>query len=128
MAVQSDRSCATADAASSYNTGATAAFAAAHSSAAAHSPFSPDTTAVSNIAASYSSASRVAKRQRVSHNQIKSLFALPADGSSQTIKKRHLRRLQFASGNFVGEEARLIDFWKLLVFARARRPFQFEQI
>jgi len=35
---------------------------------------------------------------------------------AQAVKKRHLRRLKFSSGDFFRKEARLIDFWKFLVF------------
>ena len=63
---------------------------------------------------------------RVINTSPSALEVQSTNRTSQSVQKRHLCRLQFSSGNVVRKKARLVDFWKLLVFARAWRPFQFE--
>ena len=51
---------------------------------------------------------------------------LPFDRVAQAVEEGHLRRFNFASGNFFRKEARLIHFRKFLASARTWRPFHFE--
>jgi hypothetical protein len=47
---------------------------------------------------------------------------------AQTVEERNLRRIDFATRNFVGEKFGAIDFGKGLHFTGARRPFHFEGV
>ena len=56
------------------------------------------------------------------------IFFSIGERNAQTVEERNLPGFQFASRSFVRKKAGPIDLWKILVFPRARRPFQLEQV